>query len=223
MMKFIPSTCWLTWMFMSLVFPVSFVYGAQGQLTIKTPRPAVAPTSPVSPRLPEPLVKPVPQPDLTVESLGWSMPVKQGDRIGSSSQLVISVKNKGQVASGPFNIKITVSGASADQSILSGLNGTLPCTALGSKMSRTLKWPEPSAMVWPSGSFSVTAEVDDGSLKINPERANAKRVMRFTVLPSASFLHPAPQITLSPGKTIKPSEKVGINPHTAGSIHSIAH
>ncbi|MBA3029278.1 MAG: hypothetical protein FP816_10770 [Desulfobacteraceae bacterium] len=146
-MKFIPSTCWLTWMFMSLVFPVSFVYGAQGQLTIKTPRPAVAPTSPVSPRLPEPLVKPVPQPDLTVESLGWSMPVKQGERIGSSSQLVISVKNKGQVASGPFNIKITVSGASADQSILSGLNGTLPCTALGSKMSRTLKWPEPSAMV----------------------------------------------------------------------------
>jgi len=148
-----------------------------------TTQPQLLATAPKLKRTTTPLtVKPVKQlvikkPDLSIQDMKWSYPLKQGYIVGQNSILNFTLKNQGTAPSGNFTIKFTCPNCPPS------MTGTLiiPSMAPGETMGHN--WPSPPAVPekWVAGTYRLEAIVDPGRVIQNTNRANNRKIINFMV------------------------------------------
>lgn len=121
-------------------------------------------------------------PDLVIKQVSWSSNPKDGQTIGTSSILNITVLNRGNAPAGENKLKI-------DCKSLTGsnypypLDGLINVQPLDPGKSITYAWPSASSQKWFPGTYKMTFTVDYlfNAVKESNENNNVK-TLTFTVL-----------------------------------------
>lgn len=127
-------------------------------------------------------VKPVKQlvikkPDLSIQKMKWSYPLKQGYVVGQNSILNFTIKNQGTASSGNFIIKFTCPNCPAS------MTGTRKMTSMAPGAAMGHNWPSPSSVPekWAAGTYKLEALVDPGRVIQDTKRANNRKIINFVV------------------------------------------
>ena len=127
-------------------------------------------------------------PDLVIKNAVWSSNPKEGDIVGASASLNITVWNKGIAPAGDSKLKI-------DCKSLTGTNypyplaGMINVQPLGPGKSMTYAWPSASSEKWFSGKYRLTFTADyHFNLVTESNETNNTGSLTFTVLPKTDFI-----------------------------------
>jgi hypothetical protein len=127
-------------------------------------------------------LKPVQQhvikkPDLSIQNLSWSYPLKQGYVLGHKSILNFTIKNKGKAPSGNFTIKFTCPGCPPSMTGIRKLTSIAPGRTMG------YNWPSPASAreKWAAGTYKLGVVVDPGKVVQDTNLVNNRKVLNFVV------------------------------------------
>ncbi len=119
-------------------------------------------------------------PDLSIENMKWSFPLKQGNIVGKNSILNFTLKNKGKAPSGNFTITFNCPKCPPS------MTGTrkIPSMAPGATMGHN--WPSVPGVPekWSAGAYGIEAIVDPSRVIKDSNRANNRKILKFIVQPS---------------------------------------
>ncbi|MCP3901226.1 MAG: hypothetical protein GY707_16095, partial [Desulfobacteraceae bacterium] len=122
------------------------------------------------------------QPDLSIENMKWSIPLKQGNIVGKNSILNFTLKNKGTAPSGGFIIKFNCPKCPLS---MTGIR-KIPSMAPGATMGHN--WPSVPAVAekWKAGAYGIEAIVDPNRVVKDSNRANNRKILKFMVQPTST-------------------------------------
>ncbi len=130
----------------------------------------------------------VAMPDLVIKNAAWSLNPKEGDKVGVSAILNITVWNKGIAAAGASKLKI-------DCKSLTGTNypyplaGMISVQPLGPGKSMTYAWPPASSEKWFAGTYKLDFTADyHFNLVTESNENNNKKSLTFTVSSKAKLI-----------------------------------
>jgi hypothetical protein len=123
------------------------------------------------------------QPDLSIENMKWSIPLKQGYIVGQNSILNFTLKNKGAGSSGNFSIKFTCPNCPPS------MNGIHAIPSLAPGASYSGNWPSIAAVPekWDAGPFMIAAMILPNRIIKDSNRSNNRKIMNFVVQGSSNL------------------------------------
>lgn len=150
-------------------------------------------------------IKPVEQlvtkkPDLSIQNMSWSLPLKQGYIVGQNSILNFTIKNQGTAPSGNFIIKFTCPSCPPSMSSTRQITSIAPGTAMG------YNWPDTAAIPekWTAGTYTLEVVVDPGRVVQDTNRTNNRKILKFKVQ-SMAISEKKLNITKKPFSPSKPN------------------
>ncbi|MCP3898242.1 MAG: hypothetical protein GY707_00740 [Desulfobacteraceae bacterium] len=121
-------------------------------------------------------------PDLVVEKASWSKNPKEGDIVGASPILHITVLNKGTAPAGASKLRIDCKSLTSTNYPYP-LSGMIHVQPLGPKQSMTYAWPNISTEKWYAGTYKLDFEADHHFNLVNESNENNNtNTLTFTVL-----------------------------------------
>lgn len=117
------------------------------------------------------------QPDLRVDDMKWSFPLKQGYLVGQNSILNFTLKNQGAVPSGNFTIKFNCPNCPPSMTGIRTISSMAPGTAFGNN------WPSLPAVPeeWSAGTYTLEVIIDPNGIVKDSNRANNRKILQFAV------------------------------------------
>ena len=117
------------------------------------------------------------RPDLTINNMSWSFPLKQGYIVGENSILNFTLKNHGKAPSGNFVIKFICPNCPPS------MTGILKMESLYPGAATVYNWPSPSAIPekWTKGTYTIQAIVDPNRIVQDSNRTNNHKILKFLV------------------------------------------
>ncbi len=127
-------------------------------------------------------------PDLVVEKASWSKNPKEGDIVGASPILHITVLNKGTAPAGASKLKIDCKSLTSTNYPYP-LSGMINIQPLGPKQSMTYAWPNISTEKWYAGTYKLDFAADHHFNLVNESNENNNtKTLTFTVLSKVDLL-----------------------------------
>ncbi len=117
------------------------------------------------------------KPDLSIENMKWSLPLKQGYIVGENSILNFTLKNKGTVASGNFIIKFNCPKCPPSMTGTRKIPSMAPGATMGHNWSSVPAVPEK----WAAGVYGIEAIVDPSRVVKDSNRSNNRKILKFVV------------------------------------------
>lgn len=148
-------------------------------------------------------------PDLLVGDMSWSNPVKNGDRVGTTSILNISVGNRGKGAAGSCRLTVTCTRLSGGK-CPEGIDKNYSIGPLGPGATTSMSWPDVSSNSWTAGKYRISVTADSGAQVHESDENNNTRTMDFSV--GAGLALGQDKILPKQARRLKPGSANAINP-----------
>jgi subtilase family serine protease len=127
-------------------------------------------------------------PDLVVKNVWWSSNPKEGDTVGASSFLHITVLNQGTAAAGANKLRIECKSLTGTNYPYP-LDGMIDIQPLEPGKSMTYAWPPSSSEKWFPGTYRMDFTADYAFNKVaESNETNNKKMLTFTVLAKSNLI-----------------------------------